>query len=174
MQKIKELIWALCTALPLITSAQANAIKGSAKTVDDLLAVDNNEALKRAETRSFGKFTNKPYEQVLDSPAAQTENKSVSEPTKQAAHLYAVYGRNDDLRADINIGSKTIDGAKKGQSIGGCIISKITATQVDFVQKRGKACASLKWTGESAAHKPELPGSYLPAVDMPAPLKAFP
>lgn len=164
---------ALFIALLIATQAlaQASSTVNSVKTVDELLAIDNDNAVRKARARRFG-------EQPMPDNAAASFQSSGGVPVAKKDALpklpeqktvLAIYG-TAVLRADLRVGAQVIEGVAVGSKIGPCVIAAVTAQRVEFEGGRVR-CPSLLWTGEEHAFFPAAHGmgSELPAPPQPLP-----
>lgn len=144
----------LISGLSLNASAQTTDPQGSLKTVDALLAIDNERALRKAEARTFGSPSSQaePVEQPSQPAVDANIGMSISQlVSAQEVRLVAVYGQPGALRADIKSGLEVYEGARIGDAVHGCEIASISATTVTFKSASGGRCAPLKWDGEPSS-----------------------
>lgn len=120
------------------------------RTVNDLLRIDNQLALKASKEKVLG-GPPKPSEPVLPPPLPQMTGPASNAPTglifanAPAAKPFvtSIYGK-DRLYADFQKGEATYAGFTVGDKFEGCEIVKITATGVFFASK--SKCSSMPWS----------------------------
>lgn len=138
-------------------NANANTTLKSIKTVDELLAVDNENALRKAQSRRFGEASI-PGTSATSSTALQPSNAMMLPPapplapvvkTAPRVEALAIYGV-DTLSADLHVAGQTLEGARVGSSIAGCTVAEITHQRVKFTTVKGQLrCTDAVWSGES-------------------------
>ena len=152
MPKNNLLFAALVMLMSSMAYSQTDMVyEDGVRTVNDLLRVDNELALKASKEKMLG-GPPKPSGAVMPAPIPPMGGLAASLPTgNNFASAFAsakpfvksIYG-TARLFADFQKGDVTHDGFAVGDKFEGCEIAKITATGVFFANK--SKCSNMPWS----------------------------
>jgi hypothetical protein len=142
----------------------------SIQTVDELLAIDNDNALRKAQSRRFGEppipgsGSGQGVPALVPMPSTAPGSLAASLPkAAPRVDVLAIYGTTGNLRADLQAADQTVEGVRVGSVVAGCTVAAITAQRVEFASAKDRAkCQGAAWTGESP--KAALPVAAQPSA----------
>lgn len=153
------------------TTVFAQDIKNSFVTVEQLLTIDNEQALRKAQEDAVRVG-------LLSAPASKGAT-VIEEPLPQWA-VKSISGASGYVKADILIDRQEKTGVEVGQTVGSCQVVSIAdaCVQLKPLNKKVRAgmCPSkVCWTGEEIAMQVNHPQNVQPAgtpnsKPMPSPL----
>lgn len=170
------LIGSLALAMALSATAHAQTVKDSVITVEELLKIDNAQALKKTTEDAIKAG-------VLEPPkAVGTTKEEVPLPRWT---VLSISGLGNALTADLKMDDTVASGVTAGTKVGVCEIVRVENTCVTLKGagkkvRKGECPASVCWTGEELAlelappqQQPAAP-SQQAGKPLPAPLPAAP
>lgn len=152
-------------------AAGAQGIKTTVLTVQELLKIDDAQAIAKAQAEldKTGLF------RAAESKAIEKPKRLQTTPRMRYATVDSIYGLGADLKADISMDGVLKTGVKVGDSDGVCQVSKIDAFGVQFspVKNGSSICPKATiWTGIRIDPKETavaMPGPGLMPIPMPLP-----
>lgn len=137
--------------------ASKAALGSSITTVEQLLQVENALARQQAEKTKINAGLGKPQAAGV-AGASGTTAKSV--PAPMVVLVRSIYGRGEDLRANLMVDGTEFNGVRPGAQLKSCVVERITPGQVQLrpmqvadkvAARKQTACPSANWTGVNAA-----------------------
>ena len=170
VRQMARAVGALCVMA--CTTVGAQDIANSVVTVEELLRIDNAQALEkaRADAMKTGLLT-PPKPPAGTKPSLATPKWTVR----------AIFGQGSDLAADVVVDSTSFQSAKAGATLGVCRIKSIEAKCVKLANLNtktpaGSCPATVCWTGAELALELQPPQTQTTAAGrvMPGPLPGTP